>query len=310
MSGPLVVASVVNWNTPALALRCLESLHALRGANVRIVLVDNASRGDDVAQIRARWPQLDIVRAAQNLGFGGGHALAWQRAHAWDADAIWLVNSDATAEPDALRRLVEAWRAHGDAIYGAAPLHRDADGTVRLNFPDKYLDPLGQPGPFRRDRPVVFDAAWQSRAPLRAGAVAGSCFFLPAALVRAHGWFDPAWFMYCEEIDYCYRLRAAGVASWLVPQARVWHEGGGSRRDARVDDCIAYYRARNEIELARRHAGNAVAGVTAAKKFARGLATLAVAPRRGSAILRGTRDALAGRFGKRLAPEDHLGDAR
>lgn len=306
---PLVAISVVSWNTAALTLQCLDALHASRHANRRIVLVDNASRDDSVARVRERWPDLAIVRSDENLGFGGGHALGWRTAQAWGAEAIWLVNSDAIAEPDALDRLVDAWRTHGDALYGAAPLAARDDASTLLNFPEKYLDPNGVPRAFRRDRPVVFDAAWRSRAPLRVGAVAGSCFFIPSRIAQAHGWFDPAWFMYCEEVDYCYRLRAAGVASWLVPQARVVHAGGGSHRERpRVDDAVAYYRARNEIVLAQRHAGRVVGAVTAAKKLARGAVTALHAPRRGAMIVRGAFDAVAGRLGKTVAPEDGLGD--
>jgi GT2 family glycosyltransferase len=309
MSAPLVVVSVVAWNTADLVLQCLDALYASTYPNFRVVVVDNASRDDVAARAQGRWPDLDVIHSPTNLGFGRGHALALAQARTWQADAIWLVNSDALVEPDALARLVDAWRAHGDALYGAAPLAPGAGGATLMNFPDKYLDPDGLPRPFRRDRPVVYDAAWAARAPFVVGAVTGSAFFVPLAVAGAHGWFDPGWFMYCEEVDYCYRLRAAGVASWLVPQARVRHGGGGSRRGRRgVDDVIAYYRARNEIELARRYAAPIVTAVTAAKKFARGAVTALVAPRRGANIVRGALDALEGRFGKTLAPEDRLGD--
>lgn len=308
MSAPLVAISVVDWNTREATLRCLEALRASTYANYRIVLVDNASRGDGAAQ--AHRPDIAIVRSATNLGFGGGHALGLRAAREWGAEAIWLVNSDALAEPDALGRLVDAWHAHGDALYGAAPIVETGDGTTLLNFPEKYLDPHGVPRAFKRDRPVVYDAAWRERAPLVVGAVAGSAFFVPLRVIDAHGWFDPAWFMYCEEVDYCYRLRAAGVASWLVPRARVRHAGGGSHRDRpRVDDVVAYYRARNEIVLAQRYAGRVVGAITAAKKIARGAATVLHSPRRGALIARGALDALVGRLGKTRAPEDALGDA-
>jgi hypothetical protein len=309
MNAPLVAISVVDWNTREATLRCLDALRASTYENRRIVLVDNASRDDRAVPAQAIHPDIAIVRSATNLGFGGGHALGLAVARAWGAQAIWLVNSDAIAEPDALARLVDAWRAHGDALYGAAPIAEAADGTTLLNFPEKYLDPHGVPRAFRRDRPVVYDAAWRDRAPFAVGAVAGSAFFVPLRVVDAHGWFDPAWFMYCEEVDYCYRLRAAGIVSRLVPGARVRHAGGGSHRDRpRVDDVVAYYRARNEIVLAQRHAGRVVGAVTAAKKLARGAATALRSPRRGGWIARGAFDAVAGRLGKTVAPEDHLGD--
>jgi GT2 family glycosyltransferase len=65
--------------------------------------------------------------------------------------------------------------------------------------------------------------------------------------------------MYCEELDYCLRLRAVGVNSYLVPRSQLWHVGGSARGRQGVDDCLAYYRSRNEIALAKKHGGRWVA---------------------------------------------------
>ena len=306
---PLVVVSIVNWNTAERTLQCLRSLQALPYSNYRIVLVDNASRDDSVARVRTLYPQLTILQSPDNRGFAGGHELACRQALDWGADAIWLVNSDAQADAQALSRLVEAWQRHGDAVYGGVPLLRRDDGTVLLNFPAKYLVESGRPRAFQRDADLEFGASWQERAPFRVGAAAGSCFFLPLQLVRSHGWLDPAWFLYCEEIDYCYRLRSLGVACYLVPQARIWHGGGGSHQDSqRVADCIHYYRARNEIVLAQRYTGRVTAWLTAAKKLARAAYVWTTNARRGRLILRGACDAIAGRMGKTQAPEDAAGN--
>ncbi|MBL8298588.1 MAG: glycosyltransferase [Rhodanobacteraceae bacterium] len=300
---PLVVVSVLNWNTPALTLRCLRALALCDYPALRLVVVDNASDDDSVVQIRAAWPDITLLRATENNGFAAGHALALAQARSWNAAALWLLNSDAEPEAGALRRLVEAWQARGDAVYGGAPLCATADGHVQLNFPDKYLDPDGRPRPFRRDRRVIYDASWAAAPPRRVGAVAGSCLLLPLHLIDTQGWLDTSWFLYCEEIDHCYRLREVGVACWLVPQARVWHAGGGSATRRGVADVIAYYRARNEIVLAWRYADRSTAGLIALKKLLRALALALLRPRLAAYVLYGLIDALRGRRGKAVAPE-------
>lgn len=305
---PLVVISVVSWNTAARTLECLASLQALTYPNVRIVVVDNASRDDSVARIAAAYPEVCIVQSPDNCGFADGHALACHQAQAWDAAAIWMINSDATVEAHSLTHLVTAWQQHGDGIYGGVPLLRREDGTVLLNFPAKYLDPAGTPRAFLRDADVEFTPDWQERSCLPVGAVAGSCFFLPLQLVHVHGWLDPCWFLYCEEIDYCYRLRARGVTSYLEPRSRIWHGGGGSHQAMPgVENCVHYYRARNEIVLTRRHAGRLRAWLVAAKKLARATSAWRSNPQRAQLILAGVRDALQNRMGKTHAPEDFLG---
>lgn len=302
---PLVCVSIVNWNTPARTLECVAAVARSSWPHRHTIVVDNASRDDSVAQLRAHGA--DVIVAADNGGFAAGHALAWREAQRRGADAIWLLNSDAIVEEDALSQLVAAWRTHGDAIHGGLPLRRGDDDAVLIDVPEKFLDPAATPRPWRRDRVPRFDAHWHTRAPFRVGAVCGASMLLPLALVARHGWLDPSWFMYCEEIDYCLRLREAGVACWLVPGARAWHARRGSQQGrAAVADVMRYYETRNEIRLARRHAGRAVATVVAAKKFARALATAPFAPARARWLLRGGLDGVLGRRGRTHAPDDAL----
>lgn len=177
------------------------------------------------------------------------------------------------------------------------------------NCPDKYLVESGTPRAFQRGPEIVFTQGWQQCAAFRVGALAGSCLFLPLSIVQAHGWMHRAWFLYCEEIDYCYRLRRLGVPSYMVPQAQIWHGDGGShQRWQRVEDCIHYYRACNEIVLARRHAGGSTAALIAAKKLARGAYVGMRNARRDRLILLGVRDAILGRMGKTLAPKNFIDD--
>lgn len=301
---PLIVVSIVNWNTPAQTLECIDAIERLIYPRRRTIVVDNASRDESVARLRARGST--VVCSARNDGFAAGHAQAWREAQSCGADAIWLVNSDAIVEPDALTHLVEAWREHGDAIYGGLSLQRDGD-TEWIDIPQKFLDPAAIPRPFRHDRRIAFDEVWRDRAPLRVGAVSGVSMLLPLALARRHGWLDDSWFMYCEEIDYCYRLREPGVACWLVPRARAWHAQRGSQRGrAGVADVMRYYETRNQIRLARRHAGRTVAATIAAKKFVRALATLPFEPTRARWLLRGAIDGVRGRCGRPHAPDDAL----
>jgi len=304
---PLVVVSVVNWNTPDRSLACMRALRASTYTNFRIVLVDNNSRDDSVARFRAEMPELDVLTPNENRGFAAGHGLALARARQLGADALWLVNSDALAEPEALQHLVDAQAEHGAAIYGGVPLRRAGDGTALLDFPAKFLDEQARPRAFLRDAEIPFDADWQQRGALRVGAVPGSSMFIPLSVVATHGWLDESWFMHCEEIDFCYRLRAAGIARFLVPASRVWHEDGGSSAGRpRVADVIRYYRARNEILLARRYGKPGTAPLIALKKVLRATAALPHGLFRARCILRGAWDGWRGVIGKTLSPDDFL----
>lgn len=263
---PQVVVSVVNWNTPKQTLACVNSLRTLTCENTRVIVVDNGSQDDSAATIRDSAPEITLIASRENLGFAGGHALALQQAQQWGADAIWLVNSDAIVETDALTYLLDAWLQHGDALYGGAPLQKHDNGSVLFDFPAKLLPPDSVPAAWCRDREIEYEQAWATRGPTRVGSLVGSTMLIPLRIVAQHGWLDSAWFMYCEEIDYCYRLRKSGIPSFLIPMSRVWHHSRGSQRGRPgVVAVLEYYRARNEVALARRHAPRLVAATIAAK---------------------------------------------
>lgn len=300
---PRLLISILHWNTPQLSAECLRALRESGLGPHAVVVVDNGSRQDDEAQLRAQLPTLHWLRAGDNLGFAAGHALALAYARDRAFDAIVLLNSDARLEAGTLPALCAAWRTHGDAIYAGLAV----DDQGRLQFPAKLLDADFRPAAWARDRPLSDDAGWRQRSPLRVAAVTGSCMLVPLAVVERHGWMDPDWFMYCEELDYCLRLRAAGVASWLVPAARFRHAGAGSSAAWPVlRDVLAYYHSRNEIEWARRHAGTATAILFAAKKLLRALAEALPHPRRACWRLRGIADAARGRLGRRVRLDDWL----
>jgi GT2 family glycosyltransferase len=305
MSVPRVLLSVLHWNLVDRTARCLASLRRLRGEPVQRLVVDNGSCEDVRALLAAEFPEVDWIRLPHNRGFAGGHAVALEEAQRRGADALLLLNSDAELEADTLAHLLAAWRQHGDGLYAAAPLRVDARQGLRLDYPSRLLPPDARPDPWRRDQPLPYDPHWRQAAPQRVGAAIGTALLLPLSVVAQHGWMDSDWFMYCEEIDYALRLRERGVASWLVPQARVHHAGSASTAaHPAVADCLAYYHARNQIRWARRHGGLVTGLLFAAKKSLRALACLPRAPRRAGLIARGVWDALCDRRGVGPSPDD------
>ncbi|MDB4900039.1 MAG: hypothetical protein JWN53_1847, partial [Gemmatimonadetes bacterium] len=124
-----VAAIVVNYGTPALTIACVESLLRAEGTPLHVIVVDNASRDDSVAQLDARFrdmPSVTIHARQRNDGYTGGNNAGIALATRRGAALAFVLNSDTIVDPGCVRLLV-------------AELARDADVAVacpRILFGD------------------------------------------------------------------------------------------------------------------------------------------------------------------------------
>jgi GT2 family glycosyltransferase len=92
-----------------------------------------------------------------------------------------------------------------------------------------------------------------SGIPHETGYACGCAFFVPAARLRDIGLLCDDFFLYFEETDWCYRARAAGHPSMLVPDAKVWHKVSVSF-GGENSPLALYFITRNRMLWAKRHA--------------------------------------------------------
>ncbi|WP_347261933.1 glycosyltransferase family 2 protein [Rudaea sp.] len=208
-------------------------------APVEIVVVDNASRDGSIEQLAARFAQdasLRILRNAENLGFG----TACNRGAAMArGDAVLLLNPDCLIEGDTIARLRAALDA--DRRLGLlGVLQAGADG--RIDPASRRRDPLLRRALMSASGLARFAARWPTLAGVDmpanenaatlepVDAVSGALMLLPRVVFDQIGGFDEGYFLHCEDLDLCRRVRDAG---WLVACAnavRVVHGKGGSSR--------------------------------------------------------------------------------
>lgn len=234
---PPVLAVIVNYRTPALAIEALRSvageIPAVPGA--RAVVVDNASGDGSAAAIAAAirgegwsgWAAL--LEAPSNGGFSAGNNAGI--AHA-AADAYLLLNSDAMLRPGALAELLGALRERPDAgIVG--PRLEWPDGTPQVSC-FRQATPLSELIHAAGTRPLTRALARHDLplgvpdAPTEAGWVSFACALILAEALGRVGTMDEGYFMYYEDIDYCRRIREAGWRVLHWPAARAVHLRGGS----------------------------------------------------------------------------------
>jgi N-acetylglucosaminyl-diphospho-decaprenol L-rhamnosyltransferase len=279
---PDVDVIVVSYNSADHLRACVEPLAGRPG--VHVTVVDSASSDDSLESVAA----LDVerVQLAENRGFGHACNVGWRQS---GSPYVLFLNPDATLDPDALQRLV-AVAESSPAVGAVAPRIVEPDGTLDYSlrrFPRLrstyaqafFLHRLFPLAPWSDE--LVRDALQYDRPGLPEWA-SGACLLVRrTALERLDG-LDEGFFLYCEDLDLCRRLRALGLELRYEPAAVAVHEGGASAPRAALLPVLAASRVR----YARKHQTRAIA-LAERLGIAAGALTHAVVSRGGPAARRG-----------------------
>ncbi len=197
--------------------------------DAQVIAVDAAS-GDDGPRL-ARAGGAEVVALGANPGFGAANNAGV--AHARHPVTL-LLNPDCELLDDGARRLAAAARAR-DALWAPRLVGPDGrpersahplPGTAGALVPALVHPPLLPHGLRERAEP------WRAARPRSVGWAVAACLAARTATLRRLGPFDPAHFLFYEDMDLCLRARAAGVPTLLDPAVRVQHLGGHSTRAA------------------------------------------------------------------------------
>lgn len=263
---PSVIISVLNWNNFEDTIRCVQSLKRLNYTNYEIILIDNNSIDDSVSQFRNAFPTIKLVQSKKNLGYAGGHQLVLQYAFEHGFDLFWILNNDVLVKQDSLTELVEAYDRHGEAIYGSLTLEIDEE-TVRFGGGREILNGhVDHSSPYNKFHGRKLTDCVSEITEREVSDVNGSSILLSLQLIKKYGFMDTSYFLYFEEVAYCYRLRMEyHISSIIVPSSLVIHEGSVSfRRSRDLDFVETYYRKRNQKIFAKQFFKKPVLGK---KKF-------------------------------------------
>ncbi len=257
---------LVSFNTCAVLRECLE--HVLReshGFNVEVLVVDNGSRDGSPEMIEAEFPEVRLIRSDVNLGFGAANNLALEQAR---GRYLVLINSDAFLQPGSLQAAIEHMDANPKCGLGGARLvGRDGSWqpSARM-FPSVLHDLIvwtGLASRFPKSRLFGrFDRTWADPGdPAIVDWVPGAFAIIRREVLEAVGLFDPAFFLYYEEVDLCRRIQDAGYVMWYWPDVVVVHIGGESSRQLKSMEFstkasqVVLWRMRSALLYYRKHHG-------------------------------------------------------
>ena len=254
MSYPTVAVIIVSYNTAALLRACLAALMDCQ-LPLRIIVVDNASHDDSAAMVRSVFPTIELLAAGRNLGFAGGTNVGLAALGALP-DYLLVLNPDTVVHPGAIEALVAFLEQH-PRVGLVGPRLLNPDGTLQpaaFRFPTLLMTALDlfPPGEVLPGR--LYGSWWHGRYPQEGGDEPfpidhplGACMLVRRAVLATVGPLDASYFMYSEEIEWCWRIRQAGWAIWQVPTAHVTHVGGAATQQFRHQMLVALWRSRDRF---------------------------------------------------------------
>lgn len=213
--------------------RCLSELSGTAAVD-ELILVDIASTDGSVALVRERFPDVRLIELAENQGYGSGLNAGMEVA---GGTYLLLMNADAWPRPGGVEALLEFARGErGGTVVG--PRLLNVDGTLQPSvrgFPTPWRLAteyffLRWFAPRTRVLNAFYGAGFDHRSTRDAEFLVGAVLLVPRAIVDEVGGFDPEFFMFNEEVDFCYRVREAGRRVVFFPGAEFVHVGGASTR--------------------------------------------------------------------------------
>lgn len=282
-AAPVVSILVVNYNTRALTLDCLRSIAAETKLPHETIVLDNASHDGSADAIAAEFPQVRLIRSAENLGFGKGNNRAAEQAR---GEYILLLNSDTVVLDGAIDKLVAFARAMPQAqMWGGRTLFPDG----RLNPQSAWRLPstwnifcrtVGLNALFPNS-PLFHSEAYAGwrRDEVRSVEMIIGCYLMTTRAMwdRLQG-FDEALFMYGDDVDLCFRARKLGADPHVTPESTIIHYGGASDT-VRADKMVKLMRGK--VSVVQRHFGwdrPIALGMLRLWPFTRVMAMTALAP--------------------------------
>lgn len=255
---PEVAAVVVNWNGGALAVDSVSSL-ARQSIRPTIWVVDNASADGSADAIARAVPAVRQIRNMTNRGFAAANNQALRELG--DVDYVLLMNNDVVLpDPAGLERVVTMLE-RDRSIAGACGRYEYPDGSFQGFYnrlpttfdlavtwgAGKYIPALRRSR--RTQRYLLADADFSREMDVEQPAFA--CVLLRGGLLRAVGHLDEQFPIFFNDVDYCWRWRAAGHSWRYVPEWRIVHHQ--SRSTKRLGPVLAAELAGSALRFARKH---------------------------------------------------------
>ncbi|MCI0708026.1 MAG: glycosyltransferase [Ignavibacteriae bacterium] len=240
---------LVNYNVREFLDHALASIQkAMKGIRGEIIVVDNASDDGSVQMLQRRYPEVLLIASKTNLGFARANNLALSRAR---GKYLLLINPDTIVQEDTLRVMLKFFEEHPEVGLAGCKI-LNPDGTFQLacrrSFPTPWVAftkviGLGALFPSSKLFGKYNLTYLNPDAMYEVDAVSGSFMLLRRDVYESVGGLDEDFFMYGEDLDWCYRIQRSGKKIYYVPLTQIIHYKGESTKRSSINEIKTFYEA-------------------------------------------------------------------
>lgn len=248
---PKVTVLIPHHNGEEILSRCLTSLRATLYDGFQVIVVDNGSTDGSREMIRSKFPEVELVESASNLGFAGGCNLGIRRS---SSPYVVLLNNDTEVAPNWLTPMVET--AESNPSVGAVqPKVLSILDRERFDYcgaAGGEIDLFGYPFAWGRLFDTMEMDQGQYDRPRQVFWASGAATLLRRSALRVVGLLEERFFAHMEEIDLNWRLQWAGYRTVTSPEAVVYHQTGATMDSESFQKMLLNHR-NNLLMLLRNH---------------------------------------------------------
>jgi len=240
---------IVNYNVKDYLENALLSISkAVKKLNVELYVVDNASEDGSSALIRQKFPEVNLIENAVNLGFSKANNKALRLCK---GKYIVLLNPDTIVQEDTFEKLIKFLKDTKDAgMVGCKVLN--PDGSLQLACRRSFPTPfaafarlIGFSKLFPKSRIWgKYNLTFLDPDEItEVDAVSGSFMMIKKEVLDKAGYLDESYFLYGEDLDWCYRIKNAGFKIYYYPHTSIIHFKGESAKKSAYEPLKAFYKA-------------------------------------------------------------------
>lgn len=248
---------LVNWNSFELTRDTLHSVAATSYKNYDCIVVDNGSSDDSASQLAQYFPSLIILKSGENKGFTGGNNLGMQYALDNAYEYIMLLNNDVFVEPHCLEPLLDAMDANKQLGAVQPLIYFAHDRNIIWNAGSTYNAFLGICRTPNYNQKDAHHAQMQLHKKI--DWITGCAFMIRSAVLKKTGLLKEKYFIYYEDVDLSFNIKAAGYELGYIPASVIYHIAGMSQKTKQkgkegfVNAKVHYLNARNRIWFLKEH---------------------------------------------------------